>query len=98
MSSHSAEEAMIAQACALVAGDIGAAVRGMTPDALVRAMDVGNTTWTVTGYELGAQERDGDDYVFDVTLQTDLGPLALRERFREVDGEWKMIDIERLGG
>ena len=98
MSSHSAEEAVNAQARALVTGDIGAAVRGMTPEALVRAMDVGNTTWTVTGYELAAQERDGDDYVFDVTLQTDLGPLALRERFREVDGEWKMVDIERRGG
>ena len=49
MSQQSAEEAAHAQARALIAGDFGTAIRGMTPEALARAMAVGNTTWTVTG-------------------------------------------------
>ncbi len=97
MSQQRAEEAAHAQARALIAGDIGTAVRGMTPEALGKAMAVGNTTWTVMAYDLGFRGRDGDDYVFDVSLQTDLGPLTLRERFREIDGEWKMVDIARIG-
>ena len=35
--------------------------------------------------------------MFDVALQTDLGTLTLRERFRQIDGQWKMVDIERVG-
>ena len=95
VSRQQAEAAVQDQARALVSGDIGTAVRGMTPEALVRAMAVGNTTWTVTGYDLRFQGREGEEYLFDVTLQTDLGPLALRERFREIEGAWKMVDIER---
>jgi hypothetical protein len=96
MSQQDAEEAAHAQARALVTGDIGAAVRQMTPEALAKAMAVGNTTWTVTAYDLASPRRDGDDYLFDVCLDTDVGPLTLRERFREIDGEWKMVDIQRI--
>lgn len=97
MTEQSAEEAAHAHARAVVTGDYGAMIRSMTPGGLAKAMAVGNTTWTDLSYELALQERDGDDYVFHITYRTDLGPLTLRERFRQIDGEWKVVDIERAG-
>ena len=96
MREQSAAEAAHAHARAVVAGDYSAMIRAMTPEALAKAMAVGNTTWKDISYDLVAQDRDGPAYVFDVTYHTDLGPLTLRERFREIDGEWKMVDIERV--
>ena len=95
MTASGPEAAAHAHARALIAGDFAAALRGMTPEALAKAMSVGNTTWTVTAYELTSRGQDGDDHVFDVAYQTDLGSLSLRYRFRDVGGEWKIVDIER---
>jgi hypothetical protein len=96
MTEQSVEEAAEAHARAVVAGDIGATVRGMTPEGLAKAMQIGNTSWTYFGYDLTPQGRDGDDYLFDATYQTDLGPLGMRYRFRLTDGEWKVVDTERI--
>jgi len=93
----SAEEAAHAQGRALVARDFGAAIRGMTPEGLAGAMAVGNSTWNVAGYEVVDRGREGGDQVFDILLETDLGPLTLRERFRQVAGHWKVVAIERVG-
>jgi len=93
----SAEAAAHAQGRALVAGDFGTAIRGMTAEGLASAMAVGNSTWNVAGYEVIDRGAEGDDQVFDLVLETDLGPLTLRERFRHVDGDWKAVSIERAG-
>jgi hypothetical protein len=98
MSREAAEAALHAQARAIVARDIGAAIRTMTPEGLARAMATGNTTWNVLSYEVAFHGADAGGFVFDLTLNTDLGPLVLRERFREEGGEWRMDDIERLSG
>ena len=95
MTQTSPEEVAHAHARALVAGDFGTAVATMTPDALAKAMEVGNTTWTVTSYGITTQGRDGADFIFDITYQTDLGQLRLHYRVRDVGGEWKVADIER---
>jgi ABC-type transporter MlaC component len=87
------EEAVHVHAQATVAVDLGTLFAGMTPQGFARAMELGNTTWKVTGYEITAQARDGDDYVFDVRYETDRGPMSLRYRFRDVDGEWKVVDV-----
>ncbi len=93
---QSAEEAAHTRARAVVDGDYGTMIRGMTPEALGKAMQVGKATLIVTAYDLTSQACDGDDYLFHITYETDLGPLTLRERFREIDGEWKMVDIDRI--
>ncbi len=69
----------------------------MTPDALTKAMQLGISNWEYGSYELIARGRDGDDYVFEVIYQSAAGALNLRDRFRNIDGEWKIVDIERLG-
>lgn len=96
MMGQSAKEAAHAHARAVVAGDFGTMVRGMTPEALAKAMQLGGTTLVVTAYDLTSQAHDGDDYLFDISYQMDLGPLTWRERFRKIDGEWKIVDIERI--
>jgi len=89
------EEAAHAHARATVAVELGTVIRGMTPEALARAMQLGNTEWRLSGYELTAQAQDGNDYVFDIRYETDVGPLPLRYRFREIDSAWKVVDIEK---
>ena len=76
-----------------MAVDLGTLVTGMTPEGFARAMELGNSTWKVSGYEVTAQAHDGDDYIFDVRYETDIGPMSLRYRFRDVDGEWKVVDV-----
>ncbi len=95
-SASSPEEAAHTHARATVAVDLGTLFSGMTPEGLSKAMQLGNTTWTVTGYELTAQARDGDDYLFDVRYETDIGPTSLRYRFRKVSGDWKVVDVVRI--
>lgn len=90
-----AQDAVHAHAQALITGDFGSALRSMTPEALGQAMAVGNTTWTVTGYDVTPQGREGDDFVFAIAYDTDLGKLSLHYRVREVAGEWKVADIAR---
>ena len=89
------EDTAHAHARALIAGDIGTALRTMTPEAFGKAMELGNQTWIITSYDLAPEGRDGGDYLFAVTYQTDLGPMRLRYRLRDVDGAWKVVDIER---
>ena len=88
------EDAVHAHARAIVAGDIGAAVRSMTPEGLADAMEVGNTTWNIASYDLTADGRDGEDHLFAIRYETDLGQMQLRYRVREVDGRWKVTHVE----
>ena len=60
-------------------------------------MELGISNWDYGSYELTAQDQDGDDYVFEFTYHSAAGALTLRDRFRNIDGDWKIIDIERLG-
>ncbi len=95
------EDAIHAHARSIVAGDIGAAVRSMTPEGLGTSMaNFGNTTWNITwnitSYDLSAGGRDGDDYLFDIVYETDLGQMRLRYRVRDVDGQWKVTDVAKL--
>jgi hypothetical protein len=92
----SAEAAARAHAEAVVSNNIGAVVLGMTADAFAKAMDVGNTTWGYTGFDLAAHGQNGDDYLFDITYKTDQGPFTLRDHFRRIDGEWKVVDLEQM--
>lgn len=95
MPETSPEEAAHAHARATVAGDIGKIILSMTPDGLAKAMEVGNTTWNVAGYELSVEGQDGEDQLFRIRYETDAGPLTLRYRFRDIDGDWKIVDVER---
>ena len=94
--SASAEAAARDHAEAVVSNNIGAVVLGMTADAFAKAMDVGNTTWGYFGFELAGHTQDGEDYLFDITYKTDQGPFTLRDRFRRIDGEWKVVDLEHI--
>ncbi len=94
MSENTPEEAAHTHAKALVEGDIGAAFLGMTPEGLASAMEIGNTTWNILSYELQPEGPDGDDFIINITFFTDLGRDELRYRFRNVDGAWKVVQIE----
>lgn len=96
MADQSVEEAAHAHALAVVANDIGATVRSMTPDGFAKAMEVENTTWEYKSYELADAGQDGQDHLFDITYYTDLGAMRLRDRFRLIDDQWKVVDVERL--
>ena len=96
MTEQSAEEAASVHARAVVAGDIGASLRGMTPDAWAKTVEIGNATWDFSSYELRPQGRDGDDYIFDIIYRWEDGTLTLRERFGKIDGDWKLVDVELL--
>lgn len=91
----SAEETAHEHARALVAGNFGAAIAAMTSEALARAMAVGNTTWQVLSYALTAEGEEDGASVFSIAYQTDLGPMHLRYRVGQVEGAWKVTDVER---
>jgi hypothetical protein len=96
MTELSPEEAARAHAEATVAGDVGQAVRDMTPDALMQAMTIGNKSWDYTGYELTGRGQEGDDHVFDILYHTKAGSFTIRDRFRQIDGVWRVVDVARV--
>lgn len=96
MPDTSAEDAARAHAKAVVSNDIGAVVGSMTPDGFARAMNVGNTSWAYTGFELQEHAVDGEDHIFDIRYATDAGAFTLRNRFRSIDGSWKVVDVEQI--
>ena len=96
MTEQSVEEAAHTHARSVVAGDIGTTVRSMTPNGLAAAMAVGNTSWRYQSYELAADGQDGEDQLYRVTYLTDQGRLKLRHRFRNIDGAWKVVDVEKI--
>ena len=96
MDEQTVELAARAHAQSIIDGDLGTTVRSMTPDGLAKAVEVGNSSWSFSSYELTAHEQDGDDHLFDIAYQTDLGPMLLRDRFRLIDGVWKVVDVVRV--
>jgi len=96
MADQTPEEAARAHAQSIVDGDLGKTVRSMTPDGLARAMEVGNSSWSFSAFELSAHAEDGNDHLFDITYATDMGTLRLRDRFSLIDGQWKVVDVQLL--
>lgn len=88
------EQAARRHADAVVAADVGTALRTMTAEAFGKAMELGNQTWIISSYQLQDEGRHGDEHVFVVRYDTDLGPMPLRYRLRDVDGQWKVVDID----
>lgn len=96
MSDQSAKDAAHAHATAVVAGDVGPVILGMTPDGFGKAVEIGNTNWDYVSYDLLSQSSDGDDSIFEIAYVTTTDRFTLRYRFREIEGAWKVTDIERL--
>ena len=89
------EQAARRHADAVAGADVRTVLRTMTPEAFGKAMELGNQSWIITSYDLTPAGQDGDDHLFSITYQTDLGPMPLRYRLRNVDGEWKVADVAR---
>ena len=95
METSAAEAAAHAHAKALVEGNVGVAFLGMTPEGLASAMEIGNTTWNILSYELENPRADGEDVLVDIIYFTDLGRMGLHYRFQDVEGVWKVADVQR---
>ena len=96
MAKQSAEDAAHAHASAVVAGDVGPVILGMTPDGFAKAVEIGNTNWDFVSYDVLSQSNEGDDPVFEIAYVTTTDRFTIRYRFREIDGAWKVTDMERL--
>lgn len=96
MAEQTPEEAARTHAQSIVDGDLGKTVRSMTPDGLARAMEVGNSSWSFSSFELTGHTEDGGDHLFDITYGTDMGILRLRDRFSLIDGQWKVVDVQQI--
>ena len=95
METSAAKAAAHAHAKALVEGNVGVAFLGMTPEGLASAMEIGNTTWNILSYELENPRADGEDVLVDIIYFTDLGRMGMHYRFQDVEGVWKVADVQR---
>ncbi len=92
---QSAEEAAHAHAQAAVSGDYAVVVRDLTPEALAQLMQAGSNNWNqLSSYELTLRGSEDEDFIFDITYQTEGGLLALTYRFRNIDNGWKVVQID----
>lgn len=97
MLEQSAEQVAHLRARAVIDNDFGTTLRLMTHDGFAKSMEIGLTNWDYESYELIAKSRDGDDYIFDITYGGNDDPVTLRDHFRLIDGEWRIVDVERIG-
>jgi hypothetical protein len=71
-------------------------LRYLSPDALGQQLEIlGRSYFRYLSYEVALHAQEGDDYVFDVTYQTDEEPITLRNRFRVEGDAWKIVEITR---
>ena len=97
MADVTAEEAAHAHARAAVAGDLTKLMTDLTPEALAKAMaQASGGLQGVNDYELKLHAQEGDEYVFDITYKASAASMTLRDRFREVNGQWRVVDLERV--
>lgn len=47
-----------------------------------------------TGYEVRVGEDDGEDTPVDVALQNEDGEVVVKTQWRQVDGAWKVNDLQ----
>jgi hypothetical protein len=94
---ENAEQAAEHYAQAVLDGKMPTVLRYLSPDALgQQLLAVGRSYFSYLSYEVALHEQDGEDYVFDITYETDEAPLLMRNRFRLEGDEWKIVDVARL--
>ena len=96
MAEQSVECAVREHAQAAVEGDFGRTIRDMTPEAFAKAMLMELKQWTYAGYTIEYRSRDEEDYLFQVRYLTDAGAATICYRFREMDGVWRVIDVDLI--
>ena len=97
MTDRTVEQAAEEFAQGAVNGDMATTLRLTTPDGLASVSDATGSTWfKYLSYEALSPSPDSDDYLVEIRYQTDIGPRKLRYRFRNIDGEWKVVEAERL--
>ena len=95
MEISAAETAAHAHAKALVEGNVGVAFLGMTPEGLASAMEIGTTTGNIRSDGLEHPRPDDDAFLVAIIDFTDLGRMGLHYRFQDVEGVWKVADVQR---
>ena len=99
MADMTAEEAAHRHAKAAVDGNLGQLMSDLTPEALAGLMaqgGAGGGFQQPSGYELKLHAQEGDDYLFDVTYQGPVGNVTLRDRFRVIGDQWKVVEAKIL--
>jgi hypothetical protein len=80
----------------VVAQNMGEVMKDLTPEALQQVMALMATMPNpVTGSSIVARGQQGEDQVFDVTYSGDSGSVALRDSVRQIDGNWKIVNIAK---
>jgi hypothetical protein len=96
MPNENAEQAALNYAQAVLAGDMPTILRYLAPDALGQQLVIlGRSYFRYLSYQVALHTQEGDDYVFDITYQTDEAPITLRNRFRIEGDAWKIVDLSR---
>jgi hypothetical protein len=80
---------------AIVSMDVPRIMDDLTPESMAKlqAAAGGGMGIQVNSYEVLGQEKDGDDYLYDVKY---VGPesFTVRARWSQVAGGWKVVDAD----
>jgi len=98
MADISAEEAVRRNCEALIAGNIAQIFTDMTPQAMAKlsqsaGAQMGGPMPKLTGYEIVGREQQDADQVYDVRFAGDVN-FGVKASWREIDGQWKLVDFE----
>ena len=95
MSDPAVEQAVHRHGKAIVSMDIGQIMNDLMPDAMMKLQREagGGTAMQISGYEVLASNREGDDYLYDVKY---IGPqsFTVRARWSRLGPEWKITDAD----
>jgi len=105
------EEAADTFAKDLTSQNIAGLMMVFTPEGMMKAMTMqgqmqaraaqaisdGRVPAPATGYSLETKEREGDDQVVHITLESADGTAEIMTRWREVEGAWKVTDLALIG-
>jgi hypothetical protein len=94
----SIDEAVDKYVNAIKSMDLGALMATLTPEALGKAMAMGGggPPTGITDIKAEKQSEENGEYVYNLSVEAASGAGTMMTRWKEVDGQWKVVDLAQV--
>lgn len=101
-----AREAAERNAKAIMEGNLSQLMADITPEVMAQVMALGTQAPAglsitqmpnIQGYEIADKGRDDETDVFEVTFRSDIGSATIAASWKQVMGQWKIVNIALVG-
>lgn len=98
MADATVEDAVQRNCQALLAGNIALIFQDLAPEAMAKLATLGGGQMTgqmpqLTSYDVISRSQDGADHLYEVQFKG-TPAFGVKARWRELNGQWKIVDVD----